>query len=100
MNLKAFENLPAQYQKLLQEAGQLAAKAQMTVLIEEDAKAEANFLKRGLTRMDFPANEREKLVEAAGKPIQEKWAEDVTGKGYQGRKLLDFILAASKKASS
>ncbi|MFO1188928.1 MAG: TRAP transporter substrate-binding protein DctP [Alphaproteobacteria bacterium] len=100
LNQKAFDSLPPQYQKLLGEVSLVAAGAQMKVLIEEDDKAEANFLKRGLTRMEFPADERVKLVEAAGKPVHEKWAEDVTAKGYQGRKLLDFILATAKKAGS
>lgn len=100
INLKGFEALPPQYQKLVLDKGKAAADIQIAALQKGEDNAEAEFIKKGVKRIDFPAAERNKLAEIGGKPVWDKWVTDVTAKGYPGQKLLDFIMAAAKKASS
>lgn len=100
MNLKAFEALPAQYQRLVAEKALAGANTQLAALQKGEDDAEADFIKKGVKRIDFPAAERERLAEQGGKPVWAKWVQDVTAKGYPGQKLLDFIMTTAKKASS
>jgi len=100
VNLKAFEALPPQYQQLFAEKAKAGADIQVAALEEGERRAEADFIKAGVKRIDFPASEREKLAEQGGKPVWEKWVKDVTAKGYPGQKLLDFIMTTAKKVSS
>ena len=52
-----------------------------------------------IMKLSTPA-EFQKLAELAGRPIWDKWVQDVTSKGYPGQKLLDVILTTAKKAGS
>ncbi|MFO1189070.1 MAG: TRAP transporter substrate-binding protein DctP [Alphaproteobacteria bacterium] len=100
VNLKAFEALPPQYQRLVAEKAVAGANIQLAALQKGEDDAEADFIKKGVKRIDFTAAERDKLAEQGGKPVWAKWVQEVTAKGYPGQKLLDFIMTAAKKASS
>jgi TRAP-type C4-dicarboxylate transport system substrate-binding protein len=100
VNLKAFEALPPQYRTLLAQKAIDAANVQLAALEDGERKAEEDFIKKGVKRIEFPASEREKLAEQGGKPVWEKWVKDVTAKGYPGQKLFDFIMDSARKASS
>jgi TRAP-type C4-dicarboxylate transport system substrate-binding protein len=100
MNLKAYESLSGANRKALHDVGPSSIEAQLRAVEDDEKKAEDMFIKRGIQRVDFPPAEFQKLAERAGRPIWDKWVQDVTSKGYPGQKLLDVILTTAKKAGS
>ncbi|MFO1188609.1 MAG: TRAP transporter substrate-binding protein DctP [Alphaproteobacteria bacterium] len=100
MNLKAYESLAPQYRKALHDVGPSSIEAQMKAVEADEIKAEEMFLQRGIQKIVFPPAEFQKLAERAGRPIWDKWVQDVTSKGYPGQRLLDVILTSAKKANS
>lgn len=51
---------------------------------------------RGIEFIEFPAEERAKLL-AASKPMWEEWVEEMEAQGLPGREILDYVLAMRKK---
>lgn len=97
LSAKAFAALPAQYKTVLTGAVPAALDAQVTALVEDEAKSLAAFKARGLREVVIPAAMREEFMRMAGRPVWDDWVKEMNGKGYPGQELLDVILNESKK---
>jgi TRAP-type C4-dicarboxylate transport system substrate-binding protein len=96
-NIKAWEALPAEYKKILEEARPEAYKLQREAYEEADRKSFPLFEKRKLEVIKVTPEMREKLISTAGKPVWDKWVADTEAKGLPGREALDRVLSLTKK---
>lgn len=98
-NIKAWEALPAEYKKILEEARPEAYKLQREAYEEADKKSYPLFEKRKLEAIKFTPEMREKVIAIAGKPVWDKWVADTEAKGLPGKEALDLVLRLAKKHS-
>lgn len=100
LNIKAWEALPAEYKKILEDAKAEAYKLQREAYDEADKKSIPLFEKRKLEVVKVTPEMREKLINTAGKPVWEKWVADTDAKGLPGKEALELVLSLAKKHSS
>ena len=100
VNITAYEALPAEYRKMLEDAQAPAYEALKAAYKEADDKNIPMFDKAGLERITYTAEQRAEFAERAGKPVWDNWVKEMEGKGLPGRTVLDFVLAEAKKAGS
>lgn len=98
INSAAWQALPAQYRKLVEDLVEPSEDKAIVDLLVANQKILDEFKARNLTHVRFSAADREKLVEIGGRPIWNKWVADMNAAGYPGQKLLDFVLTESAKA--
>ncbi|HXH82327.1 MAG TPA: C4-dicarboxylate TRAP transporter substrate-binding protein [Candidatus Tectomicrobia bacterium] len=96
VNETAWSRLSPAHQKLIQELREPAIEAAVQAYKAADEKNYAEWRKRGLEIIDFPAAERAKLTANAGKHWQE-WAQDKEKKGLPGKALLEFVQGKIKE---
>jgi TRAP-type mannitol/chloroaromatic compound transport system substrate-binding protein len=94
----AYDALPAEYKKMLEDArpGQYAAV--IAAYKAEDEKWIPIYDKT-LERLTFTPELLKQFVDKAGKPIWEKWVADNKAKGLPAQEALDLILATAKKVN-
>lgn len=100
LNIDSYNRLPDQYKELLAEflESDKGYTAQYASLYAAEERAPEDFKKHGLTEVVIQAEERAELEEVGGKPVWADWAAQMTDQyGYDGQRLLDEILALSKK---
>jgi len=98
LNKAEFEKLPAEYRQILIDAKPGAYQALRDAYAEADAKWLPVFEKAGLERLTITPEMRAAFQEKAAKPVWDKWVADMEAKGLPGRKTLDLVLEAAKKA--
>lgn len=98
-NSDAYNRLPAQYQELLNEFrnSPKGYPAQYEALYAAEKQAPDDFKERGLTEVMVTSEQRREFEKAAGEPVWQEWAKDMTEKGYDGEDLLNKILSLSEK---
>jgi TRAP-type mannitol/chloroaromatic compound transport system substrate-binding protein len=100
MALDAYEKLPPQYKKLLDEAKPLGYKALMTAYKEADDVNIPLFKKSGLKFITYSDKELERFRKIGAEPVWEQWVKTNTAKGVPAQELLDLILDTAKAAKA
>ncbi len=99
-NIKAWNALPAEYKKILEDARPEAYKLQREAYAAADEKSFPLFEKRKLEVVKISPEMREKLISVAGKPVWDKWVAETEAKGLPGKEALELVLSLIKKHSS
>ncbi|HEX6609669.1 MAG TPA: TRAP transporter substrate-binding protein DctP [Hyphomicrobiaceae bacterium] len=99
-NIKAWNALPAEYKKILEDARPEAYKLQREAYAAADAKSFPLFEKRKLEVIKITPEMRDKLISIAGKPVWDKWVAETEAKGLPGKEALELVLSLIKKHSS
>jgi TRAP-type C4-dicarboxylate transport system substrate-binding protein len=94
----AYNKLPPQYQKLLEEAKEPAYAVLMKAYAESDEKI-IQLLRAKLTEIVYSDAELAKFRESAGKPVWDKWIADNKGK-FDSQNVFDTLMSEIKKAES
>lgn len=97
LNIKAWEALPAEYRKILEEAKPEAYRLQRATDEEADKKSLPQFEKRKLEVIQITPEMRQKLIATAGKPVWDTWVAETEAKGLPGKEALDLVLSLAKK---
>jgi len=98
-NLKAWEALPAEYKKILEDAKPEAYRLQREAYEAADKKSFPLFEKRKLEAIKVTPEMREKLIKTAGKPVWDQWVAETEAKNLPGKEALDLVLNLIKKHS-
>lgn len=98
--ISAWNALPPQYQKLIEDSRDAALAQQAEAYDEADRKYIPLFKKNGIVAITYSKEERDRLVAIGGKPIWDQWVKDAEAQGIPGQELLDLILASAEKAAS
>jgi TRAP-type C4-dicarboxylate transport system substrate-binding protein len=97
VNIDAWNKLPAEYRKILEDVREEAYAKQRAAYEEADRKAFPLFERRKLEVVKITAEMREKLVAIAGRPVWEKWVAETDARGLPGKQALDLVLELIKK---
>lgn len=100
LNIKAWNALPAEYKKILEDARAEAYALQREAYEAADQKSFPLFEKRKLEVVKITPEMREKLISIAGKPVWDKWVAETEAKGLPGKEAMDLVLSLIKKHSS
>jgi len=96
---EAWNALPADYQKLVEELRPKALEAQKASHRAADEKNVPLFAKKGIKAIKLPNDVVEEILRVGGQPVWDAWVADAEEKGIPGRDLLDLIFATAKTAS-
>ena len=96
-NKSAYDALPADYKKVLEDIKAEAYQVQKAKYVSADEKNIPLF-KSKLTEIVYTDAQRAEIQAKVGQPIWDKWVADNKGK-IPAQELLDFILAEAKKAA-
>ena len=99
VGLDAYNKLPPQYRKVLEDGGQAGLPKQVLQYETDIREAIELYDKSKLTAVTFGQEDIAKFQEVA-RPIWDAFAADLETKGYPGRQLLEWLLAEAKKVSS
>ena len=91
-SIRAYEKLPAQYKKLLDDVKEDVIKAQIQAYIDIDKK-NLPMLKAKLKEVKYTEEQLASFRAAAGKPVIEKWIKDNQDK-FDARGLVESMFAA------
>ncbi|OGO21055.1 MAG: hypothetical protein A2144_13215 [Chloroflexi bacterium RBG_16_50_9] len=99
MNLKKWNTLPAEYQKIIEEAAAKvpALQDQIQLRLDKELKPKAT-QQWGSQYITIPPEELAKF-NAALKPVREKFVAQMNAAGFPGQKLVDEFLKLEKKYS-
>lgn len=97
LNIDAWNKLPAEYRKMMEDAREDAYAKQRDAYDEADKKAIPLFEKRKLEVVKISPEMREKLIATAGRPVWDKWVAETEAKGLPGKAALDQALELIKK---
>ncbi len=97
--LDAYEKLPPQYKKLLEEAKPLAYKAMLDAYKAADDENIPLFKKSGLKFITYTDEELVRFRKIAAEPVWEEWVQKNSAKGIPARELLNLILDTAKAKS-
>ncbi|MFO1188935.1 MAG: TRAP transporter substrate-binding protein DctP [Alphaproteobacteria bacterium] len=100
VNLKAWNDLPPQYRKLIDDSVAEAVSNGVKAFADMQAVAVNAFSQKKLTPITFSTADVEQFTQQGGRPVWDAWVKEMEAKGLPGRKVLDFILAEAKKAGS
>lgn len=95
INRNAWAQLPAQYQKLFEEARPQVKQALVKAYGAADEKNLPLF-KRRLTFVTYTPAELAKFHQLGAKPVWDAWVAEMSAKGIPARELLDLIFASAK----
>jgi TRAP-type C4-dicarboxylate transport system substrate-binding protein len=96
----AYDKLPAEYKKLMEEARPQFYKVAKDVYRAADERNIPMFDKAGLERITFTPELLQPFVEKAGKPVWDKWVADNKAKGLPAQQALDLILKLAGEAKT
>ena len=97
----AWNKLPPQYQKLLLDSVAGSIDAGIKAYDDIEGEGDAAFRKKaGLTAVTYKDDVINALIGTAAQPVWDEWTADLDKKGYDGKKLLDFVLTEARRASS
>jgi TRAP-type C4-dicarboxylate transport system substrate-binding protein len=96
MNQDAYAKLPDEYKQVLADAKEPSYDAKRADFEKSEAHWEAIFDER-LERVEYSAEEQEKLKQLGGQPVWEEWVAEMEGKGIPGQKLLDIVFELAEQ---
>ncbi len=102
INVDAFKRLPEQYKDLLWDfkSSDMGYPAQIAAYERTEISVPKMFVENGLVRVNIGGAERAAFKEAAGEPIWNAWADQMTNEhGYDGEALLGALISAAEKHS-
>jgi TRAP-type C4-dicarboxylate transport system substrate-binding protein len=97
LNQKAWNALPDEYRKILEDARPEAYRLQREAYEAADKKAFPLFDKRKLEAIKVTPEMREKLIATAAKPVWDHWVAETEKKGLPGKEALELVLSLAKK---
>jgi TRAP-type C4-dicarboxylate transport system substrate-binding protein len=97
-NIEAYEALPPQYKKLVQDGKDIGYKALFKAQQVADEKNLAEWGKRGLVAIKYTDAELKKFTDNGAAPVWNSWVKEAESKGVPGKQLLDAVLAETEKA--
>lgn len=97
VSASAYEKLPPQYKKLMDEAKEEAYSALKAAYAKKDDVLIPQWRKQ-LKEIKYSDAELAKFREIAGQPVYDKWIEANKDK-FDAKGLLDFVMQTAKKAS-
>jgi len=95
INRNAWAQIPAQYQKLFEDARPMVKQALVKAYGAADTKNLPLF-KRRLDFVTYSPAELAKFHELGAKPVWDAWVAEMSAKGVPARELLDLIFASAK----
>ena len=98
VNLPAYEALPPNYKKLIENAKPKSYAALKEAQKAADEKNLAEWQKRGLVAIVYPESELKKFVDMGAAPVWGAWVKASAEKGVPAQQLLDFVLAEAQNA--
>ena len=98
INIDSYKKLPAQYQKLLDEAKPVASEALKKAYGEADAKFIPLFKQKKLTFVRFTDAELAQFRKVGAEPVWEEWVQKREAQGLPGKDLLKLVLDTAKAA--
>ncbi len=98
-SISAYEALPAEYRKLLDDSVPHAYEALIEGYKKADAKWIPIFDAAGLERIVYTDAQMEEFRKIGAEPVWQDWVAEVTAKGIPGQELLDLVLTEAKKAT-
>lgn len=99
INNDAWNGLPAQYRKLIDDLVDPSQEKGIPVLLTANQKILDEFKARNLAHVQFSKADRDRLVELGARPVWDKWVADMNAAGHPGQKLLDFVLTEGAKGA-
>jgi TRAP-type transport system periplasmic protein len=103
MNMKVWNSLPKDLQDLLTGMGEQIS-AQYGGVFDKARADMVDTVKKGnfpINEYTLPAEEKQKWIDSAGKPVWDAWIKSVQGQGFtNAQQTLDNIVALSNKFSS
>lgn len=99
INITAWNALPAEYKKILEEARPEAYRLQRIAYDGADRKSIPLFEKKKLEIITITPQMREELIAKAGKPVWDQWVADIDRQGLPGKEALDPVLKLIKQHS-
>lgn len=100
VNIPAYESLPPQYQKLLEEAKPSAYEALYAAYEAADAKNFPLMKEKGIQPITYSEEEIARFREIGAKPVWDEWVAKMNADGYPGDHLLELIMTTSKEAAT
>lgn len=99
VTVPAWDKLPDQYKRLLEEAKEDAYQTLKVAYAKADERWFAEWKQRGLTEIRYTDADREAFQRQGGQPVWDAWVKEMEGKRIPGRELLDLIMTEAKKAA-
>ena len=99
VGLDAYNKLPPQYRKLIDDGAEAGLPRQIVQYDIEIKDAIELYKKSNLVAVTFSKEDLAKFQEVA-RPIWDEFAADLEKKGYPGKQLLEWFLAEAKKAAA
>jgi len=96
-NIDAYNGLPDEYRKMLDDAEAPAYAALKAAYKEADDKNIPMFDKMGLERVVYTPEMRAQIEETAAKPVWDAWMAEMKSKNLPGKEVLDLVIAEGKK---
>ncbi len=96
-NTKAWDKLPAQYQKLLLDAKPSAYDALISSYETADAKNLPMMKDKGLVAITYTDAELDRFRAAGAKPVWDDWIKEQSANGVPAQELLDLIMTTAKQ---
>jgi len=99
LSIDAWDKLPAEYRKILEDARPEAYRLQAEAYDAADKKSIPLFEKRKLEVVAISPEMRAKLVEVAGQPVWNQWVAETEAKGLPGKEAMQQVMDLIKKHS-
>lgn len=100
-NIDAWNKLPDQYQKLLVDSVAGSITAGIKAYDDIEGEGDDTFRKRkGLTAVTYSDDSVKTIINTAAQPVWDEWIADIDKKGYDGKKLLNFVLTEARRSGS
>ncbi|MYZ46581.1 TRAP transporter substrate-binding protein DctP [Propylenella binzhouense] len=98
LSQSAWDELPPQYQTLLNQAREVAYAAQKKAIQDDDAKSLAKIKGAGVELVQFAERDLEAFRAAGGKPVWDEWIAEREAEGLPGRDTFEFVMSEVEKA--
>ena len=96
----AYDKLPAEHKKLLDDARPEFYKVAKEAYRAADERNAPIFEKAGLEKLAFTPETLKPFIDKAGKPVWDKWVQENKAKGLPAQEALDLVLQLAKEAQS
>lgn len=97
LSIDAWNKLPADYKKIMEDTRLEAYRLQAEAYEEADKKSIPLFDKRKLEAIKITPEMRASLVAAAGKPVWDQWVADTDAKGLPGKEAMQHVMDLIKQ---
>jgi len=97
VNIPAYEGLPEQYKKLLNEAKSPAYEALFVAYEKADEKNFPIMKEKGLQPITYTDEELARFRAVGAKPVWDDWIAEMKSKDVSGEELLDLIMTTAKQ---